>query len=479
MRKAPMLIIALIFIPWISCCSGIGPVSGPVPSPESTDVYYHRAESYLEEVSKTDPNSVSLISQRSRWAKRKKNFGYAESLLRKAISENDRAELRLELGNLLFEHGRYDEACGEFQAVLSKGPRNHRALIGLAKSKQAAGKTGEALSLLDSAISIDPGWHLPHVIKAEIFLESGCTPGEDSGWVFLNPRSIASALKEYALGLEIYPEYEDVLFTVYHICLALRDSDREKIKDILDGMQKSDGIDFVLALLRGGGDPANCYKNLKKLKGKQSKKMAGTLLALLERNRSGEDSFSRSEFINLLKCQSLYDEAFLFTLAKIHFMTRDFPSAERELKILIKKMDRQEHPSLPETQQPRIWLARVYMIQERYPEAAELLEQVNKILIEKIGKAPGEDVSDLFGMVIGTFPYNSEDLPGKGESIPPVRGWKVEGYDKSPLEVQNLALRIRRANFSLENGNLPEVSKILEEIINTMGSIPKKKERRK
>ncbi|MCL5035516.1 MAG: tetratricopeptide repeat protein [Chloroflexi bacterium] len=455
-----LFFLLLVFVP-VPGCAGKQPAEqpAPMPSPEDKSSYYIQAEKYIREINEKDPPSVAVVIQEAQWDTRKKDFENAQMRLLRAMRQKEDPSLRLELAGLLYRYGRYEQAAGEFAAVLSETPADHKALTGLAASRYASGKTGEALSLLDRAASIDPGWPEPHIMRGDIFFDNN---------------SYGESLLEYSYALNIDPENKDLLFKVYHICLVLHDVDRKNARQLLDAEPDNESAAFISELLSAGDEPARVRETLTSANGKISKKLAKNLTADLEKTLSGSDPLPGNEILTLLRSQAVYSEPSRFTLAKILFMSRDFPSAEREIKLLIKKVAQQEHPAMVDTLQPYIWLARVYMMQGRYEESAALLGRVNKELVRNIGKGPDEDVRDLFGMITATFPYNSDEAPGKNESRPSFEDWKIEGFDRIPLEkeVPGLASRIRKSHYLLERGDLNGAASILDGIIKSIDRNP-------
>ena len=65
---------------------------------------------------------------------------------------------RHNLGNLLRELRRFDEAAKEYEEVIRVSPRNAPALINLATARSAAGRTTEALAAYEAAFEIEPAW---------------------------------------------------------------------------------------------------------------------------------------------------------------------------------------------------------------------------------------------------------------------------------------------------------------------------------
>jgi cytochrome c-type biogenesis protein CcmH/NrfG len=74
-----------------------------------------------------------------------------------AAREKGNAQARIELGNLLMDHGQYEDAARWYREALAIAPDNNDVRVDLGACLVSAGKAGEALAEFDRALANDPG----------------------------------------------------------------------------------------------------------------------------------------------------------------------------------------------------------------------------------------------------------------------------------------------------------------------------------
>ena len=74
-----------------------------------------------------------------------------------AAREKNNVQARVELGNLLMDHGRYEDASRWYREALALAPDNNDVRVDLGACLVSAGKAEEALAEFDRAIASDPG----------------------------------------------------------------------------------------------------------------------------------------------------------------------------------------------------------------------------------------------------------------------------------------------------------------------------------
>src|SRR5438128_989430 len=76
-----------------------------------------------------------------------------------SLAEREKGNLqaRIELGNLLMDHGQYDDAARWYREALALAPDNNDVRVDLGACLVSAGKADEALAELDRALARDPG----------------------------------------------------------------------------------------------------------------------------------------------------------------------------------------------------------------------------------------------------------------------------------------------------------------------------------
>ena len=74
-----------------------------------------------------------------------------------AAREKGNTQARVELGNLLMDHGQYEDAARWYREALAIAPDNNDVRVDLGACLVSAGKAGEALAEFDRALASDPG----------------------------------------------------------------------------------------------------------------------------------------------------------------------------------------------------------------------------------------------------------------------------------------------------------------------------------
>jgi cytochrome c-type biogenesis protein CcmH/NrfG len=74
-----------------------------------------------------------------------------------AAREKGNVQARVELGNLLMDHGQYEDAARWYREALAIAPDNNDVRVDLGACLVSAGKAGEALAEFDRALANDPG----------------------------------------------------------------------------------------------------------------------------------------------------------------------------------------------------------------------------------------------------------------------------------------------------------------------------------
>ena len=74
-----------------------------------------------------------------------------------AAREKGNAQARVELGNLLMDHGQYEDAARWYREALALAPDNNDVRVDLGACLVSAGKADEALGEFDRALANDPG----------------------------------------------------------------------------------------------------------------------------------------------------------------------------------------------------------------------------------------------------------------------------------------------------------------------------------
>ena len=74
-----------------------------------------------------------------------------------AAREKGNAQARVELGNLLMDHGQYEDAARWYREALAIAPDNNDVRVDLGACLVSAGKADQALIEFDRALANDPG----------------------------------------------------------------------------------------------------------------------------------------------------------------------------------------------------------------------------------------------------------------------------------------------------------------------------------
>lgn len=74
-----------------------------------------------------------------------------------AAREKGNAQARVELGNLLMDHGQYEDAARWYREALAIAPDNNDVRVDLGACLVSAGKADQALAEFDRALASDPG----------------------------------------------------------------------------------------------------------------------------------------------------------------------------------------------------------------------------------------------------------------------------------------------------------------------------------
>jgi cytochrome c-type biogenesis protein CcmH len=90
-----------------------------------------------------------------------------------AAREKGNAQARIELGNLLMDHGQYEDAARWYREALALAPDNNDVRVDLGASLVSAGKAPEALAEFDRALASDPGHKKALYNKGIALMQSG------------------------------------------------------------------------------------------------------------------------------------------------------------------------------------------------------------------------------------------------------------------------------------------------------------------
>jgi tetratricopeptide (TPR) repeat protein len=202
---------------------------------------------------------------------------YAVTLYRALLQTYpDHYNARHNLGNLLRELRRFDEAAAEYEEVIRLAPGHASALINLATALSQADRAAEALDAYDRAFAIEPGW------------KSGSNLNHEYGFAFVRAGRLEDASKVFALTLSSAEERPRGLRSQ-----ALLDMWQGKYRDaeprlieaarLNEALKRSlsRGRDFVyLAILREGlGDRRGSLEYLDRAVVEYEKSSAATFLA--------------------------------------------------------------------------------------------------------------------------------------------------------------------------------------------------------
>ena len=90
-----------------------------------------------------------------------------------AARDKSNLQVRLELGNLLMDHGRYDEAARWLREAVALKPDSTDALVDLGACLLNLGRSGEALAEVEKALKVDPGHKKALFNKGLALMEGG------------------------------------------------------------------------------------------------------------------------------------------------------------------------------------------------------------------------------------------------------------------------------------------------------------------
>ncbi|HEY6066509.1 MAG TPA: tetratricopeptide repeat protein [Thermoanaerobaculia bacterium] len=116
---------------------------------------------------------------------------------RRVQLEPNSAELRNDFGNLLAERGFFEDAEGQYEKALDLDQSHFLAAYNLGLLREAAGKSGRAISAYRKSISRKPGFPASHFHLGRLY--------EQRGWDEL-------AIREYAKALRIDPQMRNPHF---------------------------------------------------------------------------------------------------------------------------------------------------------------------------------------------------------------------------------------------------------------------------
>jgi tetratricopeptide (TPR) repeat protein len=131
------------------------PVQAAAPRPEAGD---NRAPAQSPAAEPLDPNELRAL----------------ESL---AARDKSNVQVRLELGNLLMDHGRYEDAARWLREALALKPDSTDALVDLGACLLNLSRPADALAELEKALEVDPG-HKKALFNKGLALMEGGKPKE-------------------------------------------------------------------------------------------------------------------------------------------------------------------------------------------------------------------------------------------------------------------------------------------------------------
>jgi tetratricopeptide (TPR) repeat protein len=135
-----------------------GGVAAPPPSVQAASPEAATATAPTSAPQPLDPNEVKAL----------------ESL---AGREKGNARVRAELGNLLMDHGSFDDAVRWYQQSLDLEPKNDDVRVDMGVSLLNAGRSVEALTAFDTALKNTPG-HKKALFNKGVALMSSGRPKE-------------------------------------------------------------------------------------------------------------------------------------------------------------------------------------------------------------------------------------------------------------------------------------------------------------
>jgi tetratricopeptide (TPR) repeat protein len=114
------------------------------------------------------------LSEQARQARDRGDLQSAESLLTAAVDRNPGdAEMRLELSELMLEHGNSEAAAENFRQLIRRNPDDPRAYVGLAEALFLQQNLNEAEDLLETALELDPRQTRGLLLRGKIARASG------------------------------------------------------------------------------------------------------------------------------------------------------------------------------------------------------------------------------------------------------------------------------------------------------------------
>jgi cytochrome c-type biogenesis protein CcmH/NrfG len=99
-----------------------------------------------------------------------------------AASDPQNAQARVELGNLLMDHQRWEEAIRWYREALTLKPNDNNVRVDMGACLVGAGKAGEGLAEFDSALKRDPTHAKALYNKGVALMETGRTQEAIAAW---------------------------------------------------------------------------------------------------------------------------------------------------------------------------------------------------------------------------------------------------------------------------------------------------------
>lgn len=411
-------------------------------APEESDKIRRSALAHLEIAGTTSPDSPELHNLTFFWNIRNKALS---DILKEmdGVPAGKRGPSYYETrGRLLYIMGRYREASSMFQDAMKKTGPNPRALYYTAESEAAGGIKSKALAALHKALEINP-YHVPSMLMlGKLYEEKG---------------DIKGSFNSYLKALKVDPGNGPALLSLYYLG---KNYPRKSYPDAISAVNesKNDPVtrQAMLAVASGMGDK-DAREMFIEEAGTAGERLPGTKASYMP---------GREELFTIFYGGGEEDKAWRFALGKLQFFTRHFPEADEQFLWVINRR-KQESPDLSDRIHPLIWLARVYMFQERFAEAADLLSEVNHQLKSALSKDKSDELEDLFGMMIGTFPENIEVAPGAEQVNLPLQNWTPDGWNRIPMDdyYPGAMSHVRRAQYFLGKENYPQAVREIDKAV--------------
>jgi tetratricopeptide (TPR) repeat protein len=153
----------------------------------------------------------------------------AESHLRNALAIAKSASTHSDLGVLLFQAQRLDEAAEQFSAALALDPKLAPAVSNLGSVRNKQGKVDESMALFRQAIAFDPGYEMARANLANALFAQGETLFKEQKW--------EPALVPLREALEVSPKATQALFYIGFASYNLR-----RYADAVDALSKFDAV---------------------------------------------------------------------------------------------------------------------------------------------------------------------------------------------------------------------------------------------